>query len=115
MFDDEALRAVDGYWRARDDLEAAKREAKAAWIAREDETDAWGRSLAALADSVRALAETTPTTPRAAVELLTVALTELSPPFGATVDPQGIVSTRCGDVDRLEIIRRVRDALEAWR
>lgn len=116
MFDDPALEAVTGYWRARHALDGALRAMKAAPLdlRRGPEVTAWGNALEALAASFRTLGEIVPTTPRGAIEMLTVALEEAMPRSGFATDPHGMVSTRLGGVDKLEMIRRVRDALEDW-
>jgi hypothetical protein len=123
MFDDQALEAVARYWRVSDDVERARRPLESVEAKRraleaapriDPETLAWHRTCLALAESVTELGETTPTTPRGAIEMLTVALEELTPAFSVRGAPQGAVSPMVRDVDKLAIIRRVRDALEGW-
>jgi hypothetical protein len=46
--------------------------------------------------------------------MLTVALEELTPPHSFADDPDGMRSTRFWSADKLEMVRRVRDTLEAW-
>ena len=110
MFDDPALEAVGAYWRARDEWERMKRAEKAAWLAKQKgDAPAYCRSVIGVENALAVLGSTVPTTPRGAIEILTVALSELKP-----FSSDGYVGTRLNGVDKLEIIRRVRDALEGW-
>lgn len=125
---DPAFAAVAAYWEAMDALEANRRGGKEYFreLGRAQRTGSrraveraadlidangreWGATLRDLRRVRETLANVTPATRRGAIEMLTAALADFSPPF-----EDGAGSRVFGPAEALDVIRRVRDALELW-
>lgn len=125
---DPATAAVATYWEARDGLDLARREDRAAWFdassvqksagseaferaeaIRSDAGKAYCRALRRLDAARNELAAVAPTTPRGAIEMLTAALAEFSEPF----DNLGSKKVFC-EASVPELLRSLRDAMELW-